>query len=100
MSLFSNDVISSIPCARCGGEVIEFSIPNDVWNKVIRPDGHEHTKEYLCANCWFNALRVALGIEAVEQSFAADGSQASAFGGSATNDADAAWEAIHVSRRR
>jgi hypothetical protein len=40
------------------------------------------------------------GREAVEHIRAADGYRASAFGGSATNDANAAWEAIHVSRRR
>ncbi len=55
--------ISSIPCHICGGEVNEFSIPNDIWNKVIRLDGHEHDQEYLCLNCWYSALRIALGIE-------------------------------------
>jgi len=67
MSLFFNDEISSIPCAKCGGSVIEFSVPNDVWNKVVRPTGRETSNEYICVNCWFNALRVALGIESVEQ---------------------------------
>lgn len=53
---------SSIPCDICGGAVIEFSIPNDIWNKVIRLDGHEHDKEYLCMACFFDALRVVLGL--------------------------------------
>lgn len=50
------DKISSIPCAVCGGEVIEFSVPNDLWNYVMRPDGHETDKEYLCFSCWNRAL--------------------------------------------
>jgi hypothetical protein len=79
MSLFFNDEISSIPCTQCGGKVVEFSIPNDIWNKVIRLDGHESSNEYLCVNCWFDALRVALGIEAVEHRVQADGALARAF---------------------
>lgn len=51
---------SSIPCARCGGAVVEFSIPNDIWNEIIREDGHEHDGEYLCWNCFWNATRVKL----------------------------------------
>lgn len=54
--------ISSIPCNICGSEVNEFSIPNDIWNKVIRLGGHEHDQEYICLNCWYNALRIALGM--------------------------------------
>lgn len=62
MSLFINHEISNIPCAKCGDDVVEFSIPNDIWNRVIRPNGHEGANEYLCVNCWFSALRIALGI--------------------------------------
>lgn len=62
LSTFPAEEISGIPCDICGGDVIEFSIPNDIWNKVIRLDGHEHDKEYLCMACFFDALRVALGI--------------------------------------
>lgn len=62
LSMYPDDAVSSIPCNICGGAVIEFSIPNDIWNKVIRLDGHEHDKEYLCMACFFDALRVALGI--------------------------------------
>lgn len=62
LSEWQNSEVSELPCGICGGEVIEFSIPNDIWNKVIRPDGHEHDKEYLCIDCFFNALRKALGL--------------------------------------
>jgi hypothetical protein len=47
---------SSIPCCECGGEVIEFSVPNRLWNTVMRPDGHETDKEYICFSCWNNKL--------------------------------------------
>lgn len=65
---------------------------------------------------WCKALVATLGIDeiarvtaefnrirpdkAVEQLRAADGFATSAFGGRVINDANAAWEAIHVSRRR
>jgi hypothetical protein len=64
MSLILIDTVSTIPCARCGGEVIEFSIPNDIWNKVIRADTEESDNEYICVDCWFNSLRKSLGITA------------------------------------
>lgn len=47
---------SKIPCCECGGSVIEFSVPNRLWNIVMRPDGHETNKEYLCFACWNNRL--------------------------------------------
>lgn len=62
LSTYPADEISGIPCDLCGGDVIEFSIPSDIWNKVIRLDGHEHDKEYLCMVCFFDALRKALGL--------------------------------------
>lgn len=65
INIYSSETISSVPCDLCGGEVIEFSIPNDIWNKVIRLDGREHDKEYLCVNCFFDALRKALGLPSV-----------------------------------
>ena len=58
---YTNEV-SSIPCAECGGDVIEFTIPNDIWNKIIRPNGIESIKEYLCINCWYDKLREYLGL--------------------------------------
>lgn len=64
LSTYPADEISGIPCDICGGDVIEFSIPNDIWNKVIRLDGHEHDKEYLCMACFFDALRTALALQA------------------------------------
>lgn len=62
LSMYPDDAVTGIPCDLCGGAVIEFSIPNDIWNRVIRLDGHEHDKEYLCMACFFDALRTALGI--------------------------------------
>lgn len=44
--------VSSIPCCLCGGECIEFTVPNELWNRIIRPDGREHDKEYLCVQCF------------------------------------------------
>lgn len=60
--LWTGDLISSIKCARCGGHVVEFTIPNDIWNAVIRPDGRERDDEYICMACWHKALRAALDV--------------------------------------
>ena len=49
--------VSPIPCCECGGEVVEFTVPNDIWNLVMRPDGKETDREYLCWNCWYEKLR-------------------------------------------
>lgn len=48
--------VSKVPCCVCGGEVVEFTVPNDLWNFVMRPDGKETGKEYLCWDCWNKAL--------------------------------------------
>lgn len=53
-------VVSIIPCYECGGEVIEFTVPNNIWNFVMRPDGKETNKEYICSDCWYKALRIKL----------------------------------------
>lgn len=46
-----------LPCGLCGNPVgIEFSIPNEIWNAVIRPDGDEQDHEYLCYPCWLKAV--------------------------------------------
>lgn len=45
-------MVSTVPCCACGGQVIEFTVPNDVWNQIIRKGGHEHDQEYLCAACF------------------------------------------------
>lgn len=47
---------SEVPCARCGGRVVEFVVPNDVWNSVVRLDGKEGDDEYLCEACYRNAV--------------------------------------------
>jgi hypothetical protein len=62
LSTWKNDEVSEAPCARCGGEVIEFTIPNDIWNKVIRVEGRERDDEYLCIDCFFAALRKAINL--------------------------------------
>lgn len=47
---------SKIPCVQCGKEVQEFSVPNNVWNSVVRPNGHETNNEYLCVWCFLDKL--------------------------------------------
>jgi DNA-directed RNA polymerase subunit RPC12/RpoP len=47
---------SDIPCCECGGKVEEFTVPNELWNAVMRPDGYETDKEYLCFECWNKRL--------------------------------------------
>ena len=54
---------SEIPCNICGGEVYEFSLPNDIWNRVVRTSGTETDKEYLCMSCFLDILRRALGLD-------------------------------------
>lgn len=43
---------STIPCVLCGGVVREFSIPNEIWNYVVRDDGLETDREYMCETCY------------------------------------------------
>ncbi len=43
---------SDIPCCKCGGPVIEFSIPNAAWNTIIRDNDPATDQEYLCLNCF------------------------------------------------
>ena len=47
---------SGIPCARCGGSCVEFTVPNDVWNTVIRLGGKERDDEYICEVCYRHAV--------------------------------------------
>ena len=54
--LFIGDEITGIPCNTCRGEVIEFSVPNAIWNKVIRKEGKEHSNEYLCVWCFLEQV--------------------------------------------
>lgn len=50
------DSVTETPCDRCGGECVEFVIPNDLWNAVIRKDGKERDDEYICHDCWHGAI--------------------------------------------
>lgn len=56
--MFISDEVSSIPCFNCGGEVKEYSIPNHIWNMIVRKNGKESDGEYLCIWCfvimWIN----------------------------------------------
>ena len=52
--LFKSENVSKIPCARCGGEMVEFSVPNDCWNIVVRHNNHEADSEYLCVWCFLD----------------------------------------------
>ena len=49
---FVGDKFTEIPCNRCKGGVIPFSVDNEVWNTVIRRGGPEMDQEYLCAWCF------------------------------------------------
>jgi hypothetical protein len=54
---------TGIDCTNCGGPVAaEFHLPNDIWNAVMRPDGHETSNEYLCLKCWHAKLRERLNL--------------------------------------
>ena len=52
--------VSEVPCCKCHGEVIEFTVPNELWNAVMRPDGCETDQEYLCFDCWNKELLAVL----------------------------------------
>ena len=49
---FVGDKFTEIPCSRCKGPVIPFSVDNEVWNTVIRRGEPEIDKEYLCVWCF------------------------------------------------
>lgn len=55
MSCCDSIPVSSIPCCRCEGSVFEFTVPNEVWNRIIRQDGPETDREYLCWSCFARA---------------------------------------------
>lgn len=46
----------ALACARCRGKVKEFTVPNDVWNAVVRRGGPESVGEYLCEACYRHAV--------------------------------------------
>lgn len=53
-TMFIADEPSCTPCNKCGGEVVEFSIQDNIWNTLVRPDEKEHDKEYLCVWCFLD----------------------------------------------
>lgn len=53
---WQDDKASGTPCAICRGPVIEFSVPNDVWNTIVRHDKPSTDKEYLCTVCFNHAV--------------------------------------------
>jgi hypothetical protein len=58
---------SGTPCALCGGDVVEFSVPNEMWNKIVRDGGPESRHEYLCVTCFHKLMQKQL-LPAVEPS--------------------------------
>ncbi len=46
------EIVSSVPCCKCGGEVVEFTAKNDVWNRLVRRGGSSTDQEYLCVACF------------------------------------------------
>jgi hypothetical protein len=67
MGMEMNSDESEIPCGRCAGTVVEFSIPNNIWNLVMRPHGKEgELPEYICLGCWYERLLAALQSRQVE----------------------------------
>ena len=48
---------AGFPCGRCGQECHEeFTVPNDVWNAVIRRGKGEGSDEYICESCYLEAV--------------------------------------------
>ena len=52
---------STIPCCKCGGRVVEFTVPNKAWNTIIRGDQGETDQEYLCLKCFAEIAAVKIG---------------------------------------
>jgi len=46
------EYISEVRCCKCDGVVTEFTIPNKTWNTVVRKNGPETNREYLCIQCF------------------------------------------------
>ena len=54
-------VAKDLPCGRCGRPVVEFVLPNWVWNAVVRRGQIEGGQEYLCEACFRRAVVVYVG---------------------------------------
>lgn len=74
----NNNGIAFIPCDECGNDVIEFSKPTDIANRVLHPDGDTTQTKYLCMHCFLNALRQELGIPKLNDPFRGQGDERSA----------------------
>jgi hypothetical protein len=48
--------VSETLCVSCDNPCVEFHVPNDVWNAVVRKGGPEHDKEFLCVWCYHKAV--------------------------------------------
>lgn len=48
----STEHLSSLTCAVCNQPMCEFVIENADWNTLVRRDGEESEKEYLCIACF------------------------------------------------
>lgn len=44
--------VGAAPCDECGGPAPEYTVPNEAWNTIIRNDGREGPREYICLNCF------------------------------------------------
>lgn len=60
--VFIAEKASDTPCSICNGEVVEYSIPNHIWNMIVRNGGKEHDREYLCIWCFVKSAIVWLDV--------------------------------------
>jgi hypothetical protein len=51
---------TGLPCHDCRKPHREFSVDSVLWNRVMRPDGHETDREYLCLACFHYHVAKAL----------------------------------------
>jgi len=53
-------VHETLPCHDCGQYHQEFSVDSVFWNRIMRPDGKETDREYLCLACFHRHVVAAL----------------------------------------
>lgn len=54
--MMHSEDISAIPCCSCGSVVYEFTVPSDIWNLIIRKNGDETDREYICVWCFLDEV--------------------------------------------